>query len=91
MISHNTFDLPYVAEKSPDLAVEIGFDEFTFDNEEEFDDADINPAQNFGNRIFFPGGLVCEFNGKKVQMLAQWSKGGGITPGNTYQRPTLHG
>lgn len=37
---------PYVAGKSPDLAVEMGFDEFTFDNEEEFDDEDINPAQN---------------------------------------------
>ena len=79
MISHNTFDLPYVAGKSPDLAVEMGFDEFTFDNEEEFDDEDINPAQNFGNGKCFPGGPVCEFNGKKVQMLAQWSEGGGIT------------
>ena len=50
-----------------------------WDDDQEFNDKDLNPAKNFGYGKFFPSGPVCEFNGKKVQMLAQWSEGGGIT------------
>ena len=63
----------------PDLAVESGFDEFAF-KEDVYNESKIDLLQNCGEGKCFPGGPVCTFNNKRIEMLAQWSESGGITP-----------
>ena len=57
----------------------MGFDEFAVCGES-FNKTEFELVKNFGKGKCFPGGPECEFNGKKVSMLSQWSDSGGITP-----------
>ena len=65
--------------KKPDAAVETGFDLFAT-NPLPLDDADMTVANLVGEGKAFTGGPVCDFQGKKLPTLCQWSEGGGINP-----------
>ena len=43
------------------------------------EDGEVSIANHFGEGKAFPGGPVCEFKGKKIPTLVQWSEHGGIT------------
>ena len=59
--------------------VETGYDPFAKNPlPSDADEMTVNDC--FGEDNAFPGGPVCEFQGKELPTLCQWSEGGGITP-----------
>jgi hypothetical protein len=66
------------AGKRPDLAVEMGFNDFSAMQTNDI--GELDPLENFGKGKCCEGGPTCEFRGKEIPTFAQWSDSGGITP-----------
>ena len=58
--------------------VETGYDPFA-DNPLPADEDQMNVHDCFGAGKAFPTGPTCEFQGKTLSTLCQWSEGGGIS------------
>ena len=64
--------------KKPNTMVETGYDPFA-DIPLPADEDQMNVHDCFGSGKAFPTGPTCEFQGKTLPMLCQWSEGGGIS------------
>ena len=64
--------------KRPNVEVETGFEHFP-ENPMPKNVEDMTPQNCVGKGNAFPCGPVCEFEGKTIETLCQWSDSGGIT------------
>ena len=64
--------------KRPNVEVETGFEHFP-ENPLPKNVEDMTPQNCVGKGNAFPCGPVCEFEGKTIETLCQWSDSGGIT------------